>query len=118
MAEQGKTAATAEATEISPGALSITLRRPIKSYGDEVSVLIFREPSAADIVACGDPVLFDFSVEPPRTIFEPKAMSAMIATLATVPMSSVAKMHPKDWKNAAWTLAGFFTPDLGGGGTT
>lgn len=115
---------TASATTSAPAAaaatapLTLPLRKPIVAYGDEVSTLAFREPTAADIIACGDPVSFDFSVDPPRTIIEPKAMSAMIATLATVPASSVAKMHPKDWKNAAWTLAGFFTPDLGGGGTT
>lgn len=98
----------------STGAITVPLRKPVQAYGEERRQLVFREPTAADIMACGDPVQFDMAHDPPRPVFEPRAMSAMMAALATVPASAIAGMHPKDWKNCAWMLAGFFTPDLGG----
>jgi hypothetical protein len=105
-------------TEAKPvnGAISdlvIKLRKPVIAHGDEVNELRFREPTAGDIEKCGNPVNIDFiSGEHPKMTFEVKAMSAMMAQLATVPPSTIKQMHPRDWENAAWNLASFFMPDL------
>lgn len=93
--------------------LVVKLRKPILANGEEVSELRFREPTAADIERCGNPVNIDFiSAETPKMTFDPKAMSAMMSTLAAVPPSSIKQMHTRDWNSAAWSLASFFMPDL------
>jgi len=90
----------------------VPLRKPIKAYGNEINELKLREPVGKDIDAAGNPVLFALYENVPKIHFEAKAMSAMMSRLANVPASSIEQMHPKDWNNVAWVLAGFFTPDL------
>lgn len=95
------------------GSVVITLRKPIIANGDEVKELKFREPTAADIERCGNPVLLDMlSSETPKMSFDTKSMTAMMAQLAAVPPSTIRQMHPRDWTTTAWSLAGFFMPDL------
>lgn len=93
--------------------ITYNLRKPVKAFGDEIKALTFAEPTALDIEAVGLPVILDFKVDPPLVTFDQRAMSAMMARLAKVPASTISALHPKDWTNAAWTLSGFFTPDLG-----
>jgi len=90
----------------------LPLRKPIKAYGNELKELKFREPTGKDIDAAGNPVLFALYENIPKIHFEAKAMTEMMSRLANVPRSAIEQMHPKDWNNAAWVLAGFFTPDL------
>ena len=95
--------------------ITINLRKPIIANGDEVNVLNFREPTAGDIERVGtNPVNLEQIGEHMKfkTTFDTKAMSQMMSILAAVPPSSIKQMHPKDWNNAAWELAGFFLPDL------
>jgi hypothetical protein len=94
--------------------LSMPLRKPVIAHGDEVSELTFREPTAADIEACGTPIMIDFMTgEQPKLTFETKAMFAMMSRLANVPPSTIKQMHPKDWGAAALLLAHrFFTPEI------
>jgi len=96
--------------------LVIKLRIPIQANGKEVTELSFREPTAGDIEAVGNPIIVDqlsnmLSGELPRTTFDSKSMTLMMARLAMVPPSTIRQMHPKDWNTAAWSLANFFTPD-------
>ena len=90
------------------------LRKSVIANGDEVNELTFREPTAADIErAGGNPVNIDMlSSDTPKISFDVKAMTQMMALLATVPPSTIRQMHPRDWNSAAWQLAHFFTPDL------
>src|SRR5215475_12388017 len=91
---------------------TIMLRKPVIANGDEVKELVFREPTALDIERVGNPVLVDLlSGDVPKITFDSKAMTHMMAMLATVPPSTIRMMHPKDWNNAAWNLASFFMPD-------
>jgi len=92
--------------------LIIALRKPVIANGDEVNELKFREPSGADIEACGNPVILDMGAEPPKVNFESRSMTQMMARLAAVPPSTIRQMHPRDWNTAAWNLAGFFMPNL------
>ena len=98
----------------SGGPMVLRLRKPVIAHGDEVSELKFREPTGADIERCGSPINMDFlGGEVPKMSFEPKAMTAMMATLAQVPPSTIRQLHPRDWTNGAWQLALFFMPDPG-----
>lgn len=113
--EEPKNGANAEKVNGSPAPaeLLIVLRKPVMAHGDEIKELKFREPTAGDIERCGNPVNLEFDEERrPKMLFEAKAMSAMMSTLAAVPPSTIRQLHPKDWENAAWNLAGFFMPDL------
>jgi Phage tail assembly chaperone proteins, E, or 41 or 14 len=99
--------------EVADNSLLVPLRKPIMANGEQVSELRFREPTAADIERCGSPVHFDtFSGEMPKMTYEPKAMFAMMSTLAAVPPSTIRSMNTKDWEYAALMLAHrFFLPD-------
>ena len=93
--------------------LTIKLRKAIIANGDEVSSLTFREPTAADIERVGSPVELDFfQGETPKTTFNTKIMTQMMAVLAAVPPSTIRQMHPRDWNTAAWSLASFFMPEM------
>jgi hypothetical protein len=91
----------------------VRLRKSVIANGEDVMELTFREPTAADIERCGNPVNVDFfTSETPRMTFDAKSMSAMMSTLAAVPPSTIKQMHPRDWNTAAWNLANFFLPDM------
>jgi hypothetical protein len=80
--------------------------------GEDVSELKFREPTAADIERCGNPVLLDMASDPPKISFDSRSMMQMMSVLATVPPSTIRRLHPRDWNSIAWRLASFFLPDL------
>jgi len=92
--------------------VNVKLRKSVIANGEETKELIFREPTARDIEMCGNPVLIDMAVDPPKISFDAKAMTQMMAALATVPPSTIRQMHPRDWNTAAWNLANFFLPEL------
>ncbi len=88
------------------------LGKPVIAHGDEVMQLTFREPTAADIEACGSPVIYNAFAEDghKRTHVEHKAMFAMMSRLANVPPSTIKQMTARDWEYAANVLAyRFFT---------
>ena len=106
MAEEEKEAPKAASNIV------VKLRKSVIANGDEVTELTFREPTAGDIERCGNPVNIDMlSGDTPKVTFDTKSMTQMMSLLATVPPSTIRQMHPKDWNTAAWSLAGFFTPD-------
>ena len=91
----------------------VKLRKPIQLGSEEITQLTFREPTAADIERCGNPVNIDFiSGDTPKMTFDAKSMSAMMGVLAGVPPSTIKKMNTRDWNSAAWNLASFFLPDM------
>ena len=90
----------------------VKLRKAVPADGDEVMELTFREPTAGDIDRVGNPVMIDPFGDVPKYSFDSKMMTAMMSVLAAVPPSTIKRMHPKDWNNAAWLLLNFFTPDL------
>jgi len=90
---------------------SIRLTKPITAHGDKKDTLEFIEPTGADIADIGLPVVFDFSINPPRPTFDASVMTQMIAQLARVPTSAVRQMTSKDWTRAAWAIGSFFMPN-------
>jgi hypothetical protein len=93
-----------------PKELRCPLRKPIMAYGEEIAELVFREPTAMDIIRNGNPVNFEPWFDPPKLTFDAPKMSAMMSELAKVPLASIGKMSTQDWESAAWILAGFFVP--------
>lgn len=92
------------------GAVTVTLSKSIPVFDDKVSVLLFRKPTAADIIQIGNPVLFDPISDPPRVEHHAQRMTAMMARLSGVPASSLARMETDDWIACAWELSPFFIP--------
>lgn len=93
--------------------IKFPLRKAILSDGEPVNEVSLREPTAGDIERAGCPVNVDFGFDPPKVTFDEPKMAAMMATLASVPPSSIRAMNPKDWSTIAWSIAGFFLPDMG-----
>ena len=90
----------------------LMLRKQIIANGEPVMEITFREPTAGDIERVGNPVTVALYENNPKMHFESQTMTMMMAHLANVPPSTIRQMHPRDWNNAAWKLASFFTPDL------
>lgn len=101
--------------EIKVGPVVVKLSFPIEANGETLNEISFREPTAADIELCGNPVCLDWShsgpTASPKPYFDAKVMTHMMSVLAAVPPSSIRKMKTRDWNTAAWGLAGFFMPD-------
>ncbi len=113
MSEEKKPEEQAKVNDSEPFLGLPILRKPIQASGEELTQLKFREPTAADIEACGNPIIMDvIGHETPKIVFDTKVMTSMMARLAAVPPSSIRQLHSKDWNSAAWVLANFFVPDL------
>lgn len=98
----------------SPFPITVKLQKPVMAHGDEISELVFREPTGGDIERVGNPVNIDpwSGGDRPRMTFDSKSMTQMMGLLALVPPSTIRQLHPQDWNTAAWALANFFMPDL------
>jgi hypothetical protein len=101
--------ASVEAAPAEVWPLKIKLRKPIRgNKGEEVTELVFREPTGRDIITAGNPVKINQFGE---FIIHEGKMNRMIAQLSGVLAPLLEPMHPKDWNNCAYSLAGFFLPD-------
>ena len=101
------------------GTVTVTLIEPIVlkgTDGNEIErreSLTFRKPTALDIIEVGgSPVKIDMNdPNPAATIdFHGQRMGAMMARLAAVPPSIIARMSSNDWLACAWSLSDFFLP--------
>jgi len=90
----------------------VVLRKPVMIGDEEIKQLTFREPTAADIERCGNPVNIDFFGETPKMSFDAKSMSAMMSALSGVAPPIIKRLNTRDWNSAAWGLASFFLPDM------
>lgn len=81
----------------------LKLSTPIEAHGETLSVLNFRAPNGADLMACGVPMRTSdagSSVDAP-------IIGALIARIAGIPPSSVALMSACDWMDAMVIVTGF-----------
>lgn len=99
-----------EETAVAEEKIRIPLSKPIPVYDKTVSEIVLRHPTAADIVAVGNPVEFDPLSEPVRIVHDAKKMTAMITRLSNVPSSSLERLDPRDWVAIAWAVSPFFLP--------
>jgi len=87
----------------------LPLRKAVNAHGDMVSELTFREPTGGDIADCGNPIV---PGQTGRMQFDGPVMTEMMARLALVTPKTIRDLHPKDWTNGAYMIAGFFLPDM------
>jgi hypothetical protein len=98
-----------------PTEVKIELGRPIATHMSPVTTfLTFREPTAMDIDAVGNPVSNDFSRGwPPLPVIDSKKMTLMMARLANISPKSILEMKARDWATCSLAVQIFFLPDLG-----
>jgi hypothetical protein len=94
-------------------ALVHVLRKPVTSFGEQLTELRFREPTGADITASGVPVILDMASDPPRVLHDASKMSDMMARLSGVSPQTIGALGPQDWVSCAWLLTPFFVPAPG-----
>ena len=88
-----------------------TLMKPVTVLADKVTVVTVREPTGADLSACGNPA----GIGPDGLTIDGKRMAAMIARLAGVPPTAIAEMDGRDvyaisLRVADFLLSGVETP--------
>lgn len=85
--------------------IKLSLSRPIKAHGEDVTLLEFREPNGDDLIACGVP----FATDPSgRNVILPAETYACISKLAGIPMSSAKMLAMNDFFKAWGVVMGFF----------
>ncbi|SRR5579885_1470525 len=103
--------AAADDTPASAWPVRVKLTKPIHGKdATKIDTIEFREPTGADIVACGMPVIPDYDTG--NVTFDAKAMTLMMARLSSVPLPFIQHMSTVDWATCATRLQGFFLPDL------
>lgn len=92
------------------GKFVFPLSKPITAYGDKIEKITLREPTGEDHITVGNPVKVNMLVEPVDINFNDRLMAEMIARLASIPLSSVSQMTPKEISALSWIIAPFFLP--------
>jgi hypothetical protein len=85
------------------------MHHPIRdNKGIEVTELLFREPTGADINRYGNPVRINMEGD---IIIDERKMTWMMAALSGVLSPMLERMDPRDWNSCAYRLRSFFLPD-------
>jgi hypothetical protein len=92
------------------GVATVTLSKPIKAHGEELTTLTFREPTPKDLMQLGFPQLIIPSAEGGVSGIElrAKVVGAYIARLAGIPPSSVEAMSITDFMACQSEILPFF----------
>ena len=99
------------------GGLSmVKLTQAIQAHGAETTELEFRKPTGGDVAACGFPFSFTVTDEGGTTI-QPNApaITAMIARLGNIPLSSAKSLAFDDWMACMGELFSFFGQSIPAG---
>lgn len=87
---------------------TLTLTKPIKAHGEDVSVLTFREPTGKDIRECGVPYSIGQRGDEVVTYPDARNTAKLIVALAGIPTSSVDQLSMADFNAAMMVVIGFF----------
>ena len=91
--------------------ITIKLRKPIRDKHSNLTEIIeFREPTCADIIACGVPAAPSFDTG--QMVFDGAKMTEMMSRLSGIPMPFMQQMSTIDWTTCSMRLMRFFLPDL------
>jgi hypothetical protein len=91
---------------------TFTLRRPLNiNDGEPITELKFREPTTADIVRYGYPVVMRSAPGGIQLVTDESKMTAMMTALADVPPGAIDQMDSRDWATISAYLLAFFVPD-------
>jgi hypothetical protein len=83
----------------------VTLSKPIKAHGRELSELTLRPLTGRDLRICGAP--FKVGMRGEEGIVDTQAVSSLISELASVPISSVDQLVGVDWFACWGVIQGF-----------
>ena len=94
----------------------VKLTQAIQAHGNEMTELEFRKPNGGDVAACGFPFSFTVTEESGTTI-QPNApaITAMIARLGNIPLSSAKALAFNDWMTCMGELFSFFGQSIPAG---
>jgi Phage tail assembly chaperone proteins, E, or 41 or 14 len=84
---------------------TVWLVKPCEAYGEKMDKLVFREPTAADVQACGNPFMFTTDGD---TKVDTKAVFKMAERLAGVPASTIGALSVRDFNEVQAAVCGFF----------
>jgi len=94
----------------------VKLTKPIQAHGREITELEFREPNGGDVAACGFPFQFANSEDGATSIKpEAAAITALIARLGNIPLSSARSLTFTDWTNCMGEVFSFFGQSIPAG---
>jgi hypothetical protein len=90
--------------------LRIKLQKPIRDkHGTFADVIEFREPTAGDLAAVGDPV--EMSFDTGKAIVDAAKMMALMARISNTPYAFIQGMSIGDYETCKYILMRFFAPD-------
>lgn len=95
-------------TEIDVATDDVThqLVKPVRAHGEDVTFLVIKQPTSKQAREIGRlPYVLTDNMTP---VLDLGVVSKYICQLAAVPMSSVDSLHPKDFNDIGWIVAGFF----------
>lgn len=93
--------------------LTITLSAPVMAHGEEITCLVLRQPTTADLIELGQPMrlLPGNGMEDPAVEVRMNVVAHYVARLAAVPLSSVKALSLGDFGRATQAVLGFFGED-------
>lgn len=91
---------------------TVTLTTPIEAHGEKLSELKLRKPTTAELIEHGQP----YTTQRGGVIkADYRVCAALISAICAIPPSSVDKLEPSDFDEAAMSLVGFMSHAPGGG---
>jgi len=88
---------------------TVTLTRPIQAHGEERKAIDLREPTGADIIACGGNPACGIQTDAGTVLMiSATVIGAYLSRLGGIPPSSVAQLSAADWMRCQNAVTGFF----------
>ncbi len=101
-------------TDVTPESLTVTLRKPVQAHGEELSRISMREPTPADLMELGSPMLMIPGSDGGVGLdIRHGVVARYISRLGGIPLSSVKEMNITDFM----ACSGALLPFLQGAGT-
>jgi hypothetical protein len=86
------------------------LHKPVRNMqGEEVTELVFREPTAGDINRYGNPCRITTEGE---VAIDEQKMMRVIAALSGILIPNLERMDTRDWNSCSYRLRNFFLPEV------
>lgn len=86
----------------------LKLRKPINAHGELISEITLKEPTGADIIACGIPFKLKSGGGDGEIEISSKAIGQYIVRLADIPQSAVSQMAATDFMQVMNEVMAFF----------
>jgi hypothetical protein len=87
----------------------VPLNYPIERGGEQITELVLRPMTGADIRQCGAPMK-NFGTGSGGFDFDAPAVGRLLVALTGLPQATIDLLHPNDWLRAASEVAAFFRP--------